>query len=299
MAGFDEKFKSIMFATPAKLSLKNSSLIVQRDDKQDVALPLKDISTIILESQQITITSALLSALAKNKITLLSCDETHGVNGYFAPYLSHFSANAVIKNQIALTNRHKAILWQQIVKAKINNQADILGKINVKVADELKYMSKIVVLNDAKNLEATAAAKYFKTLFGNEFTRDAPIWENSALNYVYAILRSSFVRNIAASGLLGIFGIHHDSIYNNFNLADDLMEAFRPFGDKLVLRLKNKDSDTFLSVKDKTNLAQILSEKISVKKKKFTMETAICICVQSYKNAISSGLCDLELPSGE
>lgn len=50
MAGFDESFKSIIIANPAKLSLKNKSLIVSRDNFDDVALPLKDLAYVVLES---------------------------------------------------------------------------------------------------------------------------------------------------------------------------------------------------------------------------------------------------------
>ncbi|MBP3225040.1 MAG: type II CRISPR-associated endonuclease Cas1 [Campylobacter sp.] len=294
MAGFDESFRSLMIGTQAKLSLKNANLLVERPEKDSVSLPLADIHTIILESPAITLTSALFSALAEHKIVLLCCDASHSPNGVFMPYLTHYQANAVIKSQIAQTKQHKAILWQSIIKTKIINQANLASKFDKKVGDELVNLSKKVVLADAKNCEGIAAAKYFKAIFGSEFSRDEPIWINSALNYVYAIIRSCVVRNIVASGLLPIFGVGHDNIFNNFNLADDLMEPYRPFGDELVLKLFDESKDTFLSVKDKANLAEILEVSAKINCKKFSLAMAIAKTVQSYKNSLMSGICELE-----
>lgn len=294
MAGFDESFRSIMVSSRAKLSLKNANLLVEVAEKQPVSVPLSDIATIILESSAITLTSALLSALAEHKIVLLCCDGSHLPNGIFMPYLTHFQSNAVIKSQISQTKQHKAILWQNIIKAKIKNQANFASKFDKNIGEELLNLSKRVVLADAKNCEATAAAKYFKALFGAEFSRDEPIWINSALNYVYAIIRSCVVRNIVASGLLPVFGVGHDNIFNNFNLADDLMEPYRIYGDKMVASLLDDSKDTFLSTQDKANLAQITGEKVKIGGKNFTLAMAITKTVQSYKNSLANGVCELE-----
>ena len=294
MAGFDESFRSIMVSTRSKLSLKNANLLVEREEKQPVSVPLSDISTIILESPAIMLTSALLSALAENKIVLLCSDASHSPNGIFMPYLTHFQSNAVIKSQIVQTKQHKAILWQNIIKAKIKNQANFASKFDKNVGDELLNLSKRVVLNDAKNCEGVAAGKYFKTLFGSDFVRDEPIWANSALNYVYAIIRSCVVRNIVASGLLPVFGVGHDNIYNNFNLADDLMEPYRIYGDRLVVSLCDDSKDTFLSTADKKALAGILSDEVKIGGQKFSLAMAIAKSVQSYKNSLVGGICELE-----
>ena len=294
MAGFDESFRSLMIASQSKLSLKNANLLVERPEKDAVSVPLSDINCIMLESPAITLTSALLSAIADNKITLLCCDSTHQPNGIFMPYLTHYQSNSVIKSQIAQTRQHKAILWQSIIKIKIQNQANFVRKFDKKVGDELLNLSKKVVLGDTKNCEGIAAAKYFKTLFGKDFSRDEPIWINSALNYVYAIIRSQVVRNIASSGLLPIFGVGHDNIFNNFNLADDLMEPYRIFGDRLVLGLYDDSKDTFLTTKDKANLSGVLEVTTKISGKKFNLAMAITKSVQSYKNSLNSGICELE-----
>ncbi len=185
-------------------------------------------------------------------------------------------------------------MWQNIIKTKIKNQAKFISKFDSKVADELINLSKKVLLADAKNCEATAAQKYFKALFGTNFSRESLCWQNSALNYVYAIIRSAVVRNIVSSGLLPIFGVGHDNIFNNFNLADDLMEPYRIYGDRLVLSLVDDDKDIFLSTKEKANLVGILKDSVKIAGKKFSLAMAITKSVQSYKNSLNNGVCELE-----
>ncbi len=58
---------------------------------------------------------------------------------------------------------------------------------------------------------------------------------NNYLNYAYAILRATMARSIVAAGLLPTLGIFHRNRYNAYCLADDLMEPYRPFADKVVI----------------------------------------------------------------
>lgn len=93
---------------------------------------------------------------------------------------------------------------------------------------------------DPDNYEARAAAYYWKSLFPNHvnFTRDREgIPPNNLFNYGYAILRSIVARSLVASGLLPTLGIHHHNKYNAYCLADDIMEPYRPFVDRLVLQI--------------------------------------------------------------
>ena len=50
----------------------------------------------------------------------------------------------------------------------------------------------------------------------------------------YAILRAVVARSLVASGLLPTLGIHHHNRYNAYCLADDIMEPYRPYIDRLV-----------------------------------------------------------------
>ncbi|WP_334094077.1 type II CRISPR-associated endonuclease Cas1, partial [Helicobacter typhlonius] len=241
---FDSAFRTLFLSTPARLSLQDKHLCIVQKDKESVKIPLVDILCVMLESHQITLTNALLNAFAQYKIILFACDESHLPSGLFMPFLGHFRSFSVLQSQIALNKQRKAILWQQIVKAKINNQALLLKMQNKKEYEELESLAKSVNLGDSNNNEAKAAAIYFKALFGKNFSRKVQIFEdskmgtiNAALNYGYAIVRGIITRSLCVSGLNPALGINHKNQFNAFNLADDLIEPYRIFVDSVVVQM--------------------------------------------------------------
>ena len=85
-----------------------------------------------------------------------------------------------------------------------------------------------------------SAAYYWKNLFSEieDFRRGREgVPPNNLLNYGYAILRAIVARSLVASGLLPTLGIHHHNRYNAYCLADDIMEPYRPYVDKLVIEI--------------------------------------------------------------
>ena len=272
---FDEAFRSVLVSSEAKLSLQANHLVLKQTNKE-AKLFLKDIHFVILESPQILITSALLSAFAKHNIVLLTCDESHHINGIMHSYLGHFQHAKIAKEQMMVSAHKKAIVWQKIVKNKITNQARILKLHHKsKESDELLSFAKNVSLGDSRNLEAVAAAIYFKALFGKEFHRDEINFINSALNYGYAILRACIVRNVCISGLITWLGIKHDNMYNSFNLCDDLIEVFRPWVDLCVLKLNTLDKEATLRPNDKRELINILQQAALIDGQKHPLSRAI------------------------
>ncbi len=122
-------------------------------------------------------------------------------------------------------------------------------------------MRKHVTSGDEKNVEAQAAREYWQNLFGSDFRRHATDVINGALNYGYAIVRASIARSVVSFGLLPAFGLHHDSDLNAFNLADDVIEVFRPFVDNQVksMQLAGDLSQDDLSKENRQKLAGILT----------------------------------------
>ena len=93
---------------------------------------------------------------------------------------------------------------------------------------------------DSENLEARAAAYYWKEAFPmiEDFKRDREgVAPNNMLNYGYAILRAVVARALVGSGLLPTWGMHHRNKYNAYCLADDVMEPYRPYVDELVYKI--------------------------------------------------------------
>ena len=265
---------------PYAMDGENNHYTPYKSNKRDeVAIPLADIACIILESPQITLTSALLDALTTHKVAVFSCDSSHLPSGIFTSFLGHYRSLSVLNSQIALKKQTKAILWQQIIKAKISNQCALLkfAKPNdTQAIQSLQNLAQSVNLGDCNNNEAKAAAVYFKALFGVGFSRmregeiarsDINATINSALNYGYAIVRGAIVRSLASSGLSPALGLFHANTYNPFNLADDIIEPYRAFVDSLVLHILESSGNSWqnLTLANRVRLAQILSTQVCVK----------------------------------
>lgn len=286
---FDSAFRTLFLSTPARLSLLDKHLCITQKDKENVRIPLSDILCIILESPQITLTNALLNALAQYKIICYTCDSSHLPSGVFMSFLGHFKSLSVLQNQIKLKQRTKAVLWQQIVKAKINNQAALLQMCGKAEWYQLESLAKSVNLGDSTNNEAKAAAIYFKALFGVGFSRKIQIFEeekigtiNAALNYGYAIVRGIIVRSLCASGLNPALGINHKNQFNAFNLADDMIEPYRIFVDSLVAQMcENGELQEFLSLENRVQLVEILNVSVMIENKLYPLSRAVIVSVQS------------------
>jgi CRISPR-associated endonuclease cas1, NMENI subtype len=131
-------------------------------------------------------------------------------------------------------------LWQQTIKQKITNQAAVLRSVTGNDEKCMQVWAEQVRSGDPDNIEARAAAYYWQHLFPElpHFVRtregEPP---NNLLNYGYAILRAVVARALVGSGLLPTLGIHHHNRYNAYCLADDIMEPYRPYVDRLVLNI--------------------------------------------------------------
>jgi len=251
-------YRNIFISSPAKLSTKNNQLCVQTEDLYTI--PIEDINSIMLESRQITINTYTLGKLAENHVALFVCNEKHLPCACLAPLSCHSRQLKIIRLQTGQSKPFLKRLWQSIVKAKITNQSLCLSMTDSPNAQKLSDLIGRVGSGDPDNIEGLAAAVYFKSLFGPSFNRniDNPI--NSALNYGYAILRGAIARMLAAYGFEPSVGICHHSELNPFNLADDLIEPFRPIVD---LWVKTNALETFeFTSKTKQQLYNILSYSI-------------------------------------
>lgn len=267
-------WRSVIVSKPARLSVKNRQLLLEQDKGDSVALPLEDLSVLVLDTPQTLLTGALLSEFASHAIAVVTCDDAHHPNGALLPYLPHSRASLVMRKQLALTLPQKKRAWRSIVQQKLRNQASCLGKFKPDAAAFLYRQAELVRSGDPDNREGSGARYYFSELFGFEFTRGQDRWINSALNYGYAILRAAIARTLVIHGFLPAFGLFHKSQLNAFNLADDLIEPLRPFVDAWVRENTNKDADE-LQKSDKAALVQLLY--LDVRMRSGTMNTLAAI----------------------
>ncbi|MGJ1268279.1 type II CRISPR-associated endonuclease Cas1 [Sphingobacterium spiritivorum] len=232
--------RTLMFSNPAYLSHANRQLVIDlpgEDKKRTV--PIEDIGVVVLENQQITISHGCIAALLHNNVAVISCDSTHMPTGLILPLDGGQTQSERFRYQIEASVPLKKQLWQQTIQQKIYNQARVLEDTGLQV-DNMYYWAKSVRSGDPDNYEARAAAYYWQHIFRDffDFNRhragDPP---NNLLNYGYAILRAVVARGLVSSGLLPTFGIFHRNKYNAYCLADDIMEPYRPYVDRMVYNM--------------------------------------------------------------
>lgn len=232
--------RTLYFGNPAYLKTNNEQLVIQMLDTGETKdTPIEDIGLLILDNQQITITQALIAKLLENNVALITCDKTHHPTGLMLNLDGHTLQSHKFQCQVDASIPLKKQLWQQTVEAKLNNQAAMLKMVK---ADN-KYvlnLVKSIKSGDSGNCEAKAASYYWKHVIPDflEFTRERDgLPPNNLLNYGYAILRAIVARSLVGSGLLPTLGIFHRNQYNAYCLADDIMEPYRPYVDKIVYQI--------------------------------------------------------------
>lgn len=310
----------IFISNPAKLGIKNKNLHImplqdsrsesigksapkpatnpQVSAQNDIFLPLDSLSSVVVDNPVCTLTHAFLSHAAECGILVITCDEKRLPSGIFLPFSRHSKATLHAKAQIKLTKSLKPALWQGTIKAKIANAKKALEMLEKPQHRDLARLEQKVLLGDSTNIEALAARIYFEALFGGGFKRREDSALNGLLNYGYAILRAHIARNIAAHGLLGSFGIHHDNQLNAFNLADDLLEPFRAFVDFAVFEYaKSRESCEVLEKSDKIFLLGILEEKLDFCGRILSLENAIDAVVGGFLRVVLGKAKTLDFPT--
>lgn len=288
-------FINIFISKPAKLSIKSSQLEVGSEVTR--TFPLEDINCIVIDSLQVNITAYTLSELIENKVAIIICNQQHLPNGIMVPCNSHSRQLKILKHQLNLPLPIKKQLWQQIIKQKILNQAKALKILGLDGSLKLEVLSKNVLSNDSSNVEATAANYYFKCMFGKTFTRTQESCLNAGLNYGYAILRGVIARTLIAYGLEPAFGLFHKSELNNFNLADDVIESFRPVVDLFVAGNVSFYQTENLTPQLKASLLNLLNVNILINNKEYNVSYAIEEMIKSLQSAYINKKGELELPS--
>lgn len=220
-----------------------------------------------------------MAKLLDNNTAVVTCNEKHHPTGMFLNLDGSSLQSMKFKAQIAASEPLKKQLWQQTVSCKILNQAAVLSSER-KENKLLLELAKSVRSGDAGNAEATAASFYWKSIFPEfiRFKRDRDgLPPNNLLNYGYAILRAITARSLVASGLLPTLGIFHRNQYNAYCLADDMMEPYRPFVDKVVCDIVrfNGDFTEYMTKEMKTDLLKIPAMDVQINGEKSPLMNAM------------------------
>lgn len=248
-------WRTVILTNPCRLNYKNNFLIIRTEELKMVHL--SEISTIILENSQISLSNYLLNELIKNKIQLIICDERHNPTAEVMPFYASFNSSKKIMQQIGWEENRKKMLNTYIIRNKIDNQRRFLELNNKKESKMLENYLDELEFDDESNREGHSAKVYFNALFEKSFTRDEENNINAMLDYGYTIILSCFNRTLVSLGYLTQLGINHKNEFNEFNFSCDLMEPFRVLIDEFAYQ----HIGDILSVENKHKIVDILNSK--------------------------------------
>ena len=270
-----------MVSSRAKLDYQLGYLVVRGDET--TRIHLSEISTLIIESTAVTLTAYLLSELTKKKIKVVFCDEKRNPSSELVSYYGSHDTSSKVRRQIQWRNHIKEAVWTEIVTEKIRKQCTVLEQFEKTEARLLAEYLKEIEWNDSTNREGHAAKVYFNALFGLDFTRTSDTLINAVLNYGYTILLSAFSREIVANGYITQLGLFHDNMFNQFNLASDLMEPFRPLVDRMVVTMKLEAFEQ----DEKMQLVNLLNQEVLIDGRVQYVNNAVKIYCKSVFDALN------------
>ena len=274
-------WRTIVISKRAKLDLQLGYMVVRSEEVTKIVL--SEISTILIESTAVSLTTGLLAELSKRKIKVIFCDEKRNPSSELVSYYGSHDTSNKVRKQIAWKQKTKEAVWTEIVTEKIRKQKEILEILGKEESEILSSYIKEITWNDGTNREGHAAKVYFNALFGLDFTRTEDNYINAGLNYGYSIILSAFTREIVANGYITQLGLFHDNMFNQFNLASDLMEPFRVLIDQKVLQMKLIDFEH----SEKMQLVDILNQEVLIDGKKQYVNNAIKIYCKSVFDALN------------
>lgn len=282
-------WRIVSVSNHAYLSLRANNLIIKQDE--EFSVPLSDIGVLLLESHAITVSAALLNALVEHKVATFTCDEKHLPTGLLLPHHQHSRQRKAMEQQLSWSEPFKKRLWQRIVIAKLKNQANVVAAHSAEAERKILQYAESVQSGDPLNREATAARCYFEALLPDGVYRGSEHVHNAALNYGYAIIRGALARSIVAYGFLPSLAIKHQNELNNFSLADDLMEPYRPVVDRFVFSAVDASLPA-LTKETRQELAALLTAPVMLGEQTLTVLRALECTARSLSTASAAKSAD-------
>jgi len=282
-------WRGVHLSRVARLRMEHRNLVIDfMDGKAVTRLPLEDIAYLILDTPEISLTGALMSRMSQCAVMVLGCDERHMPAWTSLPWGLHHRQAETSLVQLESSLPLKKRLWQRIVSLKIAGQAACLERLQRPGANVLHALARSVQSGDTGNVESRAAVIHFQSLMPQDgFIRHADDLPNALLNYGYSLCRSGLARFLCAHGFIPSLGLHHCSMANPFNLADDLIEPYRPFVDEVaVLLLGSRAASEPFTLDDRRALALLLEKPVSFAGEEVTLFATFALVVQSLRRAL-------------
>lgn len=276
-------WRTVVVSKASKLDYKMDYLCIRYSDEM-IRIHISEIAVLIIETSAVSLTAYLLVELADNNVDVIFCDSKRCPHGKYMPLYGSHDTSEKVRNQFGWSLIAKKTIWTSIVKQKMIGQMEVLKSFGHKEeSDKLSSYISTLQLGDSTNREGHAAKVYFNAIFGKDFTRtDKGNNINSALNYGYSILLSSVAREIVSNGYITQIGLFHDNMFNEFNLACDLMEPFRPFVDITVMRMKLDKFDH----EEKMHMVNLLNCRVRIDGREQYVANALSIYIKTVTEAI-------------
>ena len=274
-------WRIVVISKRAKLDYQLGYMVVRSEEITKVHLG--EIATVLIESTAVSITTSLMAELIKKKIKVIFCDEKRNPSSELVSYYGSHDTSNKVRCQIKWLPETKEAVWTEILSEKIRKQKELLEYLGKEESGLLDSYIKEIQWNDETNREGHAAKVYFNALFGMGFTRTADSVENAALNYGYSIILSAFTREITANGYITQLGLFHDNMFNQFNLASDLMEPFRVLVDQKAVSM---DLSEF-GQQEKMEMVNLLNREVKIDGKVQYVNNAVKIYCKSVFDALN------------
>lgn len=282
--------------TPSCLRVQRQQLVIEQGEERVASVPIEDLGVLIVANRQNVLTQQMLSVCAANNVVVVLCDENFLPSSLLLPLSGHTLHAAVLRNQISASKSHCEKIWQQIVKAKLEAQASCLQDLGRPTA-VLDRLAAHVAPGDTKNFEAQGARYYWRALFGKAFRRDPTEGgANAFLNYGYSIVRACMARALVGAGLHPAIGIKHCNQYNDFALADDLVEPLRPFVDRKVVSLDSSATAGLLTKEVRGDLLALTVASCEINARQLPLLSALHEYASSLRSCLQGEAKILEVP---
>ena len=274
-------WRTIVVSNTAKLDYQLGFMVIRGEET--VKIHINEIEMLIVESTAVSFTAYLMNELTKNKVKVIFCDEKRNPSSELLPYYGAHDTSAKIRHQMEWTKENKAAIWTEIVTEKIRKQAEHLQDQSKTEAVLLYQYIEEMAFGDETNREGHAAKVYFNALFGKDFSRTEECPLNAALNYGYSIILSLFTREVVSNGYITQVGLFHDNMFNQFNLACDLMEPYRPIIDRFVMEMKPMQFEK----EEKHQMITVLNREVYIDGRNELLGKAVKIYTRSVFDALN------------
>ena len=290
--------RTLFFSNAVCLTLKYKQLVIfNKDTQEETSVPIEDIGFVVIENNLVYVSIPVINELAANNAAVIFCNDKHLPFTMNLPLDCNTIQNQIFSVQIGASLPTKKKCWKQIIEYKITNQAKLLEKFNFN-AIQIYECARNVKSGDSTNRESVAARIYWDSLISTDWVRDRfGVYPNNFLNYGYAILRAATARSLVGSGLLPTLGIHHHNKYDAYALANDLMEAYRPFVDDEVIRYTRENPDIReITVDFKKIILQILTRDVDMGNMVRPLMVALSMTSASLVRVLKKEATSLSLP---